>query len=178
MQYYRTTFPAEALWQWLSRPINLTADSVEFECYFRLGDSTKDGYVLRPIYFASGSMLRTSLMNAGPVHAHIGAICYETTDVVEVRKSPMAQALIHDIDFDQYICRICCGDNKRVCSACWESHVKPVVVKLRAIIDRHFGLANSLWIFSGKKGIHVWVKTAETLAMSSAERKMWIDKWR
>ena len=86
--------------------------------------------------------------------------------------------LIFDIDLTEYDeVRPCsCRGKNQVCDKCWEL-VKTASFWIHDTLVEDFGVSeqNIQWIFSGRRGLHAWVKDYEFAILDNDQRTALID---
>lgn len=65
--------------------------------------------------------------------------------------------------------RTCCSD-AGICKRCWTFITAAVRVLDHAIRDQ-FGYEHLLWVYSGRRGIHLWISDKEAMGLTDQERK-------
>lgn len=84
--------------------------------------------------------------------------------------NPVQRELVFDIDMTDYDpIRTCCSDAD-ICKRCWAFIAAAVRVLHTAIRDQ-FGFQNLLWVYSGRRGIHLWISDKEAMELTDDERK-------
>ncbi|KAK8830568.1 hypothetical protein WA577_004298, partial [Blastocystis sp. JDR] len=94
----------------------------------------------------------------------------KTSDVFK----PVARELIFDIDMDDYspIRHCCTGAN--ICRKCWPFMMNAMKV-MKYILKERFGFKQLLFVFSGRRGVHIWVCDKRARQLTDAQRKAIVD---
>ena len=88
--------------------------------------------------------------------------------------NPMLRELVFDIDMTDYDpVRTCCS-NADICKKCWVFIAAAVQVLDSAIRDE-FGYQKLLWVYSGRRGIHLWISDKEAMELSDQQRKVLVS---
>ena len=104
---------------------------------------------------------------------------------------PLRRELVFDIDMTDYdAVRTCCQD-KQMCKRCWgyivlatkvldrilrgsySSHSSSSMRKLILVCARKddFGFQHLLYVYSGRRGIHIWISDPSALDLTDDQRK-------
>lgn len=98
---------------------------------------------------------------------------YQPKDKKTVRPSafnPLLRELVFDIDMTDYDpVRTCCT-GADICKRCW-AFISAAVRVLDKAIQEQFGFQHLLWVYSGRRGIHLWISDQEAMALTDAQRK-------
>jgi DNA primase small subunit len=163
-RYYRKAYPCEEIFQWLTQP------KLKREWAFRLADGD---VVIRHKTMQSPTELRNYLCSPNPTdrlsvvnQIDIGAL-YDSSSLSKTEYTkPLQKEIVMDIDLDVYDdVRLCgCKGGDQICLQCWQL----VVCAARAlhfILIERFGFKESdmLWVYSGRRGLHVWIMNCREL---------------
>ena len=194
-QYWQNECPFHLLASWLSRHGPLLHRDFSFRSIH------KPDLVHRFEHFESGDALQSYALQTIPTRIDIGGI-YNSPPMSEWKREQeqqqggpvggglpplfiVARELVFDVDVSDYfplngtVQRTCCADNKGVCRRCWVL-LACAAELLRHLLTEQLGLQHLMFVFSGKKGIHVWVLDEETHLWSEAQRKtivQWIETY-
>lgn len=178
--YYKHLFPAEAMMKWLAygndskRP---TADQGFMQrrefCFTLEGD-----IFARYQSFKDAKDLRGALRNKVPTKIDIGPVfnvdptkraAYSGASSGSTVFAPVERELVMDIDMTDYDdVRTCCSAAD-ICNKCWP--LMTVAVKIiDAGLRADFGFKHLLWVYSGRRGIHVWVCDKRARMLSNEAR--------
>lgn len=70
-------------------------------------------------------------------------------------------------DYDSI--RTCCSE-ANICRLCW-SFISAAVQVLHQALTVQFGFKHLLWVYSGRRGIHLWIGDKEAMELDDAGRK-------
>jgi DNA primase small subunit len=91
-----------------------------------------------------------------PLKLDAGAVWTRRPEKDSANAKTLERELIFDFDMDDYDdVRTCCK-GKSVCSKCWRLLVVAVEV-LEQALKEDFGFTQLLFVFSGGRGLHIWV---------------------
>ena len=179
--YYARLFPARSMMKWLSygndgkHPQADAGFTQRREFCFTL-----DGDIFcRYQSFKDEKELRAALKDKTPSKIDLGPVfnvdpakrmAYGAGGAGGDRVfAPVEREFVMDIDMTDYDdVRSCCS-SANICNKCW-----PLMTIAVKIIDRalreDFGFKHLLWVYSGRRGIHVWVCDKRARSMSNEAR--------
>lgn len=191
LTFYRRLYPFKSIFHWLNHEPAPTRHFINREFAFTLpGD-----VYLRYNSFSNADELKKQVCTLNPTRFEIGPMysarvscvypppppgflvinpcCLQPRDKKTVRPAafkPLQRELVFDIDMTDYdSIRRCCSE-ANICSRCWVFITAAVKVLDRSI--RHqFGYNHLLWVYSGRRGIHLWVSDQEAMELNDEERK-------
>lgn len=129
-------------------------------------------------WFPTHELFREFLVHCAPVQVDLGA-CFKIRPVkseFQTADNPVVgKQLVFDIDLDNYKQRTCCGAEKKQCGECWK-FARIGWRILVFLLEREFGFKHFLPIFSGRRGVHLWVLDLEAFSLTDAQRKAVLDR--
>ncbi|CCW59524.1 unnamed protein product, partial [Phytomonas sp. EM1] len=185
-EFYEHVFPVELLVRWLS--YDLGGDSFEeanglpresrlrpaAEAYLARREfcfTLRGDIFTRFRSFTGSSELRAELRRVAPEKIDVGAV-YNTRPHLKqglAALTPHERELVFDIDMSDYdAVRLCCS-GKEVCKRCW-GWLACAMGVLRRVLVEDFGFRFLLPVFSGRRGVHLWVCDRRARRMRDDER--------
>ncbi|RPD54946.1 prim-pol domain-containing protein [Lentinus tigrinus ALCF2SS1-7] len=170
LAFYRRLYPFKSIFAWLNHEHAPTKLFTHREFAFTLqGD-----VYLRYNSFANADELKKQVCALNPTRFEIGPVySARPRDKKTVRPaafSPQLRELVFDIDMTDYdSIRTCCS-GADICRRCWTFIAAAVRVLDRALRDQ-FGYKHLLWVYSGRRGIHLWISDREALELTDDQRR-------
>eukprot|EP00796_Vickermania_ingenoplastis_P010233 gene10233-7172_t len=187
-EFYRHVYPVDLIVRWLtyafddlqvpgeSEPPTETAAATrqralhhlarrEF-CFTLIGD-----VFTRYRSYTSASELRSELIRSFPEKIDVGAV-YSIRPNLKQSVSQICaveRELVFDIDMSDYDNVRSCCTGKRICGHCWQWMACAALV-LKHLLEEDFGFNYILPVFSGRRGVHLWVCDKRARFMSDDER--------
>ncbi|CAD5233362.1 unnamed protein product [Bursaphelenchus xylophilus] len=139
---------------------------------------TFDQAMHRYLSFTDPNELTKQLVAKKPRKFEIGAVATvpmaQRDSVCKEEFEWVERELTFDIDMDDYnSVRTCCQD-KKVCQKCW-SFISIGAKVINFILTEHFGFKKLLFVFSGRRGLHVWCADDKARKLGDLERKAIYD---
>jgi DNA primase small subunit len=69
--------------------------------------------------------------------------------------------------------RTCCSD-AGICRRCW-AFIAAAVHILDDAIRNQFGYQHLLWVYSGRRGIHLWISDEEAMDLTDEQRRSMVN---
>lgn len=135
-------------------------------CFTLLGD-----IFTRFRSYRSSAELRGELIRCFPEKIDVGAVYNIRPNQKQglANVFPVERELIFDIDMSDYDNVRSCCNGKSICVNCWPWMACAAHV-LRTIVTEDFGFQYILPVFSGRRGIHLWVCDKRARVMHDDER--------
>ncbi|KAK8811343.1 hypothetical protein WA158_003077 [Blastocystis sp. Blastoise] len=179
--YYSRLFPYQQFYDWLS----YTHDPIDKEleekgvtdpafCRREFSFTLENDIYLRYLSFNDAEGLKKEMVSRLPIKMDLGAIYNLPPRSRQTVQSsvfePIERELIFDIDLTDYDeVRTCCKEGN-ICLKCWKFCVVAVHI-LERILKEEFGFKHILCIYSGRRGIHMWVCDKRARQLTDRERK-------
>ena len=172
--YYDKFFPLDAIEEWIQHRLDGDAgeplDRRECAVYFddeRFWRWLTIDRVRRLVKPEPGSQTPPpQRIEIGPVYNH----------PIELRKGgdvvmlPEHRELVFDIDADDFKdIKCCCGDSE-ICERCWHYMACAIECLLKALSE-NFGFKRILPVFSGRRGVHLWVCDSRARTLTAPVRE-------
>jgi len=170
LAFYKRLYPYKSIFGWLNHEHVPTKRFTHREWAFTLPPDT---YV-RYQSFADADDLKKQVCQLNPTRFEIGPVySAKPRDRKTVRAAnftPQLRELVFDIDMTDYDeIRTCCS-GADICKRCWVFIAAAVRVLDHAIRDQ-FGYTHLLWVYSGRRGIHLWISDKEAMELTDEQRR-------
>ncbi|KAH8814687.1 prim-pol domain-containing protein [Flagelloscypha sp. PMI_526] len=168
--FYSRIYPFRPIFTWLQRAYTPGRNATNREFAFTL----KNDVYLRYQSFQDAEEFKKKVCHYNPTRFEIGPI-YDARpkDKKTLGNRPLRateRELVFDIDMTDYDpIRTCCS-GADICKRCW-AYISAAVKVLDSAIREEFGYQHLLWVYSGRRGIHLWVSDQEAFTLSDQERK-------
>ncbi|BGP16015.1 hypothetical protein JCM10213_005434 [Rhodosporidiobolus nylandii] len=167
--YYSRLFPFKQLFLWLNQAHAPTKQWTHREFAFTLQNEA----YLRYQSFTTAEDLKNEIIRLNPSRFEIGP---EYSGRPNARKAlmksafrPLTRELVFDIDMTDYdSIRTCCKD-KAMCKRCWR-FITVAVKVLDELLRTDFGFNHLLWVYSGRRGIHLWISDPQAMELTDDQR--------
>ncbi|EPQ52341.1 prim-pol domain-containing protein [Gloeophyllum trabeum ATCC 11539] len=170
LAFYRRLYPFKSIMNWLNHEHVPTKLYTHREFAFTLqGD-----VYLRYNSFNTVDDFKKQVCALNPTRFEIGPVyTARPRDKKTIRPGgfiPMQRELVFDIDMTDYdSIRTCCSD-AGICKRCWAFIAVAVKVLDSALRDQ-FGYKHLLWVYSGRRGIHLWISDKEAMELTDDQRR-------
>ena len=175
LEYYNYLYPFDTLTRWLTyeHSSKLCHRELSFEMMGR--DAT---YVERYVTFADADKMKERMIDRRsnvPLKVDAGTIWNNTPRKNGPSETvTMERELIFDFDMNDYDdVRTCCV-GKTVCVKCWKLLVIAVEI-MESALREDFGFTKFMYVFSGGRGLHIWVCDKRAREMKDIVRKGLVD---
>ena len=170
LAYYRRLLPFRSLYTWLNQDLAPTRNFTHREFAFTLQN---DAY-LRYQSFSSWDEWKKEVCRLNPSRFEIGPVySAKPKDRKTMQKAsfrPVERELVFDIDMTDYDeIRTCCS-GADICHRCW-AFIAAAVHVLDHSIREQFGYKHLLWVYSGRRGIHLWISDKEAMELTDEQQR-------
>ncbi|CAL1699090.1 unnamed protein product [Somion occarium] len=170
LAFYRRLYPFKSVFHWLNHGHTPTRLFTHRELAFTL----KGDVYLRYNSFNTAEEMKKQVCTLNPTRFEIGPVySARPRDKKTVRPAafkPTLRELVFDIDMTDYdSIRTCCSD-AAICSRCW-TFIAIAVRVLDKALRSQFGYKHLLWVYSGRRGIHLWISDKEVMELTDDQRK-------
>lgn len=165
--YYRWLFPNRLVANWLSE--GLTAkESVQREFAFK---QSKDDVFIRYQQYNNPHEFYKAILDHLPIKIDIGGL-YEFQHIPFQNGKELVyfqRELVFDVDANDYNTTRKCGCDNTVCNQCWIL-MEAAIKVIQSNLELDFGYENIQFFYSGRRGIHCWVRDARARVLNNEER--------
>ncbi|KAJ7600693.1 hypothetical protein C8J56DRAFT_14989 [Mycena floridula] len=174
LTFYRKLYPFQSIFSWLNHQHNPTKLFTNREFAFTLpGD-----VYLRYNSFNDWKELKKQVCQLNPTRFEIGPVySARPRDKKTVRPAaftPLQRELVFDIDMTDYDpVRTCCSE-AAICKRCW-AFISAAVRVIDVAIREQFGYRHLLWVYSGRRGIHLWISDKEAMDLTDDQRRAMVN---
>lgn len=193
--FLETKFPWGALWafigagarrqvalEWHNGAGSIMKRNATFEteldavCYAEAHGAAPRAGTRMPLMYSSVDEWQDEMLRMRPDAFHVGAVY---VDGLCGRKWELARQLaraplVVDIDIDDPD-RACCGSLRQCCDVCWESWLMPRAERLFHLLCAVMHFERVLPVFSGRRGLHVWVLDERVWTWTQTQRNRFMD---
>ncbi|KAI0066789.1 prim-pol domain-containing protein [Artomyces pyxidatus] len=170
LAFYRRLYPFKSIFRWLNHEHAPTRLFTNREIAFTL---QSDVY-LRYNSFITAEEFKKQTCNLNPTRFEIGPVyTARPRDKKTVRPAaftPVQRELVFDIDMTDYDSIRTCCQGADICKHCW-GFIGAAVHVLDAALRDQFGYKHLLWVYSGRRGIHLWVSDQEAMGLTDEQRR-------
>lgn len=168
--YYNYLYPFDTIVRWLTH--NNKSQLAHRELSFEYEGSGVERYVT----FVDSIAMKKRMIDRHskvPLKVDAGAI-WNRTPEKESNAKTMERELIFDFDMNDYDdVRTCC-EGKKVCTKCWKLLITAVEIIEKALAE-DFGFEQLMFVFSGGRGLHIWVNDKRARELKDSVRKGLVD---
>lgn len=176
-EFYEHVYPVDLITRWLSYSVSAedssgAADSGylarrEF-CFTLIGD-----VFTRFRSYSSAAELKAELIRTFPEKIDVGAVYNirpsQKQGVTINNIYTVERELVFDIDMSDYDAVRSCCTGKSICRHCWP-WMSCAAKVLQTVLHDDFGFRHILPVFSGRRGIHLWVCDKAARVLTDDER--------
>ncbi|KAG6829443.1 hypothetical protein H0H92_004503, partial [Tricholoma furcatifolium] len=170
LAFYGRLYPFKSIFNWLNHEHTPTRLFTNREFAFTL----QGEIYLRYNSFNTAEELKKQVCQLNPTRFEVGPVySLRPKDRKSARPGmfvPLQRELVFDIDMSDYDpVRTCCSE-ANICKRCWV-FISLAVKVLDAAIREQFGYEDLLWVYSGRRGIHLWISDADAMELTDDQRK-------
>jgi len=174
LAFYRRLYPFKSIFKWLNHEHVPGRLFTHREIAFTL----QNDVYLRYNSFTTADEFKKQTCTLNPTRFEIGPVyTARPRDKKTVRPgafTPVQRELVFDIDMTDYDdIRTCCS-GADICKRCW-GFIGAAVRVLDSAIREQFGYEHLLWVYSGRRGIHLWVSDREAMALTDDQRRSLVN---
>lgn len=172
--FYRRLYPFKSIFKWLNHEHTPSRLFTHREIAFTL----QNDVYLRYNSFTTAEEFKKQTCTLNPTRFEIGPVyTARPRDRKTIRPgafSPVQRELVFDVDMTDYdSIRTCCS-GADICKRCW-GFIGAAVRVLDTAVRQRFGYKHLLWVYSGRRGIHLWVSDREAMGLTDDQRRSLVD---
>ncbi|KAH9174905.1 prim-pol domain-containing protein [Lactarius sanguifluus] len=172
--FYRRLYPFKSIFKWLNHEHIPGRLFTHREIAFTL----QNDVYLRYNSFATADEFKKQTCTLNPSRFEIGPVyTARPRDRKTIRPgafTPVQRELVFDVDMTDYdSIRTCCS-GADICKRCW-GFIGAAVRVLDTAVRQQFGYRHLLWVYSGRRGIHLWVSDREAMGLTDDQRRALVD---
>jgi len=174
LAFYRRLYPFKSIFKWLNHEHSPSRLFTHREIAFTL----QNDVYLRYNSFTTADEMKNQTCTLNPTRFEIGPVyTARPRDRKTVRPgafTPAQRELVFDVDMTDYdSIRTCCS-GADICKRCW-GFIGAAVRVLDTAVRQRFGYKHLLWVYSGRRGIHLWVSDREAMGLTDDQRRSLVD---
>ncbi|KAJ3848042.1 prim-pol domain-containing protein [Lentinula lateritia] len=178
LTFYRRLYPFKQLFKWLNRGPERAEKESRLFPYREFAFTLRNDAYLRYNSYSSDIEMKKHVCLLTPSRFEIGPVySAQPKDKKTVRPTHFRaekREVVFDIDMTDYDpIRTCCSEAD-ICKRCWGFIAIAVEVLDTAIRDQ-FGYTKLLWVYSGRRGIHLWISDKEAFELNDDQRKAMVE---
>jgi len=174
LAFYRRLYPFKSIFKWLNHEHTPSRLFTHREIAFTL----QNDVYLRYNSFTTADEFKKQTCTLNPTRFEIGPVyTARPRDKKTVRPgafSPVQRELVFDIDMTDYDGTRTCCSGADICKRCW-GFIRVAVQVLDSAIRQQFGYQHLLWVYSGRRGIHLWISDREAMALTDEQRRSLVN---
>ncbi|KAJ6602170.1 DNA primase catalytic subunit [Mycena sp. CBHHK59/15] len=170
LAFYRRLYPFKSIFHWLNHEPAAGKLFTQREIAFNLPSDV----IIRYNSFNDHDDFKKQVCKLNPTRFEVGPVYSSRPRDRKIARpgtfNPTHRELVFDIDMTDYDpIRTCCSEAD-ICKRCW-AFITAAVRVLDAAIRDQFGYQHLLWVYSGRRGIHLWISDSEAMGLTDDQRK-------
>lgn len=160
--------------------MNIAANNREIA--FEYASGAYGRYLTFPTY----KQFYDKITNVVPNRFEIGAIYENVPKKIENlfgsgnkalgnKNIPLEKEFVFDIDMDDYDPYRTCCSGSQICDSCWSIFINCAVEILSTVLYEYFNWNNFFFVYSGRRGLHLWIMDYEARTLGDNERTKVMD---
>lgn len=183
LQFYRKYYPFDAIFQWSNANSTTLPQHREYSFIFESKTiqtpandqeyvpESKKLIFHRYRSFDTAYDLKNEVIRQVPIRFELGACYQRRPSKMHYRMGAREKEIVIDIDANDYDdIRMCaCKGKKEVCTFCW-LFIEAAMEAVETILSGYYGFKDTLWFFSGRRGVHCWISDMRAKCVPDQER--------